>query len=112
MNCIDFRIATIAAALGLAAPHAAWSQAYPTKPIRIVVPFAPGVSLDLLARRMGQKISEAFGQPVVVDNAGGVAIIGTAQVARAAPDGHTIALITVGEVIGAVYLRRDRSLLA
>ena len=70
-----------------------WTQTYPTRPIRFVVPFAPGGSTDTLARILGQRLADAFGQQVVVDNrAGGSGNIGMEIVAHSAPDGHTIVL--------------------
>lgn len=67
--------------------------AFPSRPVRFIVPFAPGGSTDTLARTLGLRLSEAFGQQVVVDNrAGGNGNIGTEIVARAVPDGHTIVL--------------------
>ena len=68
--------------------------AYPTRPIRIIVPQSPGASTDLTARMIGQKLNEAFGQPVVVDNRpGSSGIAGTETVARAAPDGYTLMVV-------------------
>lgn len=69
----------------------AWAQDYPNKPLRIVVPFPPGGSNDVLGRVLGQKISEAMGQPVLVDNkAGAAGNIGTDFVAKAPADGYTL----------------------
>src|SRR5712672_1236261 len=70
------------------------AQAYPSRPVRVVVPFAPGGPTDIFARLMGQKMSQQFGKQFYIENvAGASGNIGTAQVAKAAPDGHTI-LIT------------------
>jgi tripartite-type tricarboxylate transporter receptor subunit TctC len=70
------------------------AQGYPNKPIRIVVPYPPGGFNDTLARTVGQKLNEAWGQPVVVDNKpGGGTLIGTDAVAKTSPDGYTL-LIT------------------
>lgn len=78
----------------------AQAQTYPSRPIRIVVPFAAGGPNDFIARVIGQKLTERWGQPVVVDNRGGAGgNIGTAIVARAAPDGYTLALVSTAFVV-------------
>src|SRR5687767_2785298 len=84
----------VLAAILCAAAHtalAATPAAYPTKPIRIIVPFAPGGGTDLVARAIAAKYTETWGQPVVVDNrAGGNGNIGTEIVAKAPADGYTL----------------------
>jgi tripartite-type tricarboxylate transporter receptor subunit TctC len=93
-----------AAGLGLAAPHlaalgAAWGQAYPSRPVRIIVPFAPGGPTDVPARFIAQRLTDNLGRNFLVENvAGASSNIGTAQAARAAPDGYTI-LITVNNIV-------------
>lgn len=73
------------------------AQNYPTKPIRLIAPFPPGGSTDLLARVIAQKLTEAFGQQVIVENRGGAGgTIGVELAARAAPDGYTIVMGHVG----------------
>src|SRR5215472_10746467 len=67
------------------------AQEYPNRPIRIVVPFPAGGPTDIVSRVIGQRMSEDFGQPVVIENRpGGNTVIGAVQVARAAPDGYTL----------------------
>jgi tripartite-type tricarboxylate transporter receptor subunit TctC len=69
------------------------AQSYPSKPIRLIAPFAPGGALDLIARGVGAKLSDSLGQPVVVENkAGASGAIGSEAVARSAPDGYTLLL--------------------
>ena len=79
---------------------AAIAQQYPEKPIRMIVPYAPGGSTDLLARLIGPRLAESWGQPVIVDNRpGGNTIIGTQALTKAAPDGYTILLMAIAHTI-------------
>ncbi|MGZ5137737.1 MAG: Bug family tripartite tricarboxylate transporter substrate binding protein [Burkholderiales bacterium] len=74
-----------------------WAQSFPDRPIRIVVPYVPGGSTDLLSRLLGEAASETLGQNVIFENRPGAGgMVGTAFVAKSAPDGHTIVICTVG----------------
>jgi tripartite-type tricarboxylate transporter receptor subunit TctC len=71
------------------------AQSYPVKPVRLIIPFPPGGSNDVVGRSIGQQLAERLGQSVVIDNRGGAgSIIGTNEAAKAAPDGYTLLLIS------------------
>jgi tripartite-type tricarboxylate transporter receptor subunit TctC len=85
----------------------AWAQAYPTRPVRVVVPFAPGGPTDIFARLIVQKLSDQLGKQFYIENVGGASgSIGTAQVAKAAPDGHTILLNGSSFAINPVFFAK------
>src|SRR5262244_1210248 len=77
-----------------AVSHIAWAQAYPTRPVRIIVGVAAGGASDILARLMGQWLSERLGQPFIIDNRPGAGNnIGTEAVVRAPADGYTLLIV-------------------
>ena len=92
-------VASVFAAAAFAASVPVSAQSFPSKPVRFVVPFAPGGSTDTLARALGQKLSDGLGQQVVIDNRTGAnGNIGMEIVAKAPPDGHTIVLGYIANV--------------
>ncbi len=87
------------AALALAAPGYVAAQAYPSKPLRIIIPFPPGAATDITGRYIGQKLGEALGQQVIPDNRPGAnGTIGLELTAKAPPDGHTLVLGQTGNL--------------
>jgi len=94
-------IQALAIAMGLAISASASPQAFPAKPVRIVVPFAAGGATDIITRILAQKLTEVWGQTVIVEDRGGAAgNIGAAEVAKSAPDGYTL-LMTSGSIVTA-----------
>jgi tripartite-type tricarboxylate transporter receptor subunit TctC len=83
------------------------AQAYPSRPIRMIVPFTPGTGMDIIARNVGPRLSERVGQPVVIDNRPGASgNLGAELVARAAPDGHTV-MVSGSPLITSPHLYRN-----
>src|ERR1043165_4300937 len=90
MNIRRIVVVTLLAAVA----GGAAAQSYPNRPVRLVVPFPPGAASDFLARVLGQKLTESWGQQVVVDNRPGAGgLIGGTVVAKSAPDGYTLGLV-------------------
>ncbi len=99
MKCVPpkLRIAAIAALVLAALPCIAYAQNYPAKPIRYIVPFAPGGPTDIMSRAISEKVAAAWSQPVVVDNRGGAGgNIGAELVAKSPADGYTMMIGHVG----------------
>jgi tripartite-type tricarboxylate transporter receptor subunit TctC len=98
------------AAIAMFQAGSAAAQAWPAKPIRLMVPFPPGGSTDIVARIVAQKLSERLGQSIVIENRGGAGgTLGTAVVAKAAPDGYTLTVASTSTHVVApgVYARLD-----
>jgi tripartite-type tricarboxylate transporter receptor subunit TctC len=91
-----------------AMPHNVWGQAYPTRPVTLVVPFGPGGAMDIVGRVVASRLSELLGQQVVVENVSGAGgMTGVARVAKAAPDGYQLVLGNLGtQVISQTLYKR------
>ena len=96
----------LVAALALL-PALAWSQAYPNKPVKLIVSFTAGGTTDILARALAQNLSERYKQPFVVENRPGAGgNIGTEVVVHSPPDGHTLAVASVGPIAVNPWLKQ------
>jgi len=101
------RLISFAAAALLTLVTTAFAQDYPSRPIRLIVPFAPGGPIDILARAIAPPMSELLKQPVVVENrAGGGGATGVDAVAKSAPDGYTIGLTGPGALVAVPYMTK------
>jgi len=90
-----------------AASRIAWAQAYPSRPVRMIVPFPAGQATDTIARLMGQSLSERLGQPFIIENRTGAGgNIGTESVVRAAPDGYTLLLVGLSNAVNATLYKK------
>jgi tripartite-type tricarboxylate transporter receptor subunit TctC len=104
---MTFKLQRAAVALSVFVAASASAQQYPTKPVRMIVPFAPGGNTDIIARAFTPKWGEVLGQQVIVDNRGGAGgSIGTEVAARAAPDGYTLLMVSAGHTINPAMIKK------
>ena len=100
MKTIKLAMAALAAALCAFGTGESAAQAFPSKPIRLVVPFPPGGPTDAFARLLANRLQDTWKQPVIVESKPGAGtVVGTDFVAKAAPDGHTLGMVTMAHVI-------------
>ena len=96
------------AAIACAAPSAVLAQAFPNKPVRILVPYPAGGTTDLMARALQEPLQKVLGQPMLIENKPGASgIIAAREVARSTPDGHTLLFINSGIVAVTPYVVKD-----
>ena len=103
-----WKFITLLAGAAMMLPAAAQAaETFPTRPIRLIVPYSPGGGTDIVGRILGQKLHESLGQPVVIDNRSGAGgTLGTALAAKSAPDGYTLLLVPTSHVINpSIYVK-------
>jgi tripartite-type tricarboxylate transporter receptor subunit TctC len=95
------------AVAGLAVAGSVYAQSYPVKPVRMIVPFAPGGNTDIIARVFAPKLAENLGQQIVVENRGGAgSVIGTEVVAKSAPDGYMLLMVSAAHTINPAMIKK------
>lgn len=100
-------VVLLTASIALVASGSAWGQAYPTKPVRLIIGGLPGTAPDIIARIVGPSITESMGQPLILDNRGGGAgLLGAQITAAAAPDGYTFLIVGGGSLVIVPYLTK------
>ena len=100
-------VAACAAILALAGTGSVLAQAYPTKPVRLIVPFPPGGNTDIIARIVVPRMAEAIGQQIIIDNRGGAgSVIGTEIAAKAPPDGYTLLMVSAAHTINPAMAKK------
>ncbi len=105
MNLLNRR--ALVAVLAATLTSAGWAQSFPSKPLKIIVPFGAGGVADLTARTVGQKLSQTLGQPVVIENKPGAGGVGAADtVAKSVPDGHTLLLMSNASAVTATLFNK------
>ena len=106
-SCVRAAFCGAAACTLIAAAPLVTAQAYPVKPVRMIVPFVPGGNTDIIGRVFSPKLSELLGQQIVVENRGGAgSTIGTELVARATPDGYTILMVSAAHTINPAMIKK------
>ena len=104
---LTLRAAAALCALVSTATTSVLAQQYPTKPVRMIIPFAPGGNTDIIGRVFAPRMGELLGQQVIIDNRGGAGgTIGTEAAARAAPDGYTLIMVSAGHTINPAMIRK------
>ena len=110
LNRCIFVLVQVLAMLGYSVSGFAQTDPYPARPVKIIVPFGPGGSADMLARVLGEGLSKEFGQSFQIENkAGATGVIGTTEVARAKPDGHTLLLGFDGTLTITPFIQKNVS---
>ena len=107
MKSLSQSLVSLLAAAMTVVPAQAAAQTYPTKPVRLMVPFVPGGNTDIIARVVAPEMSKALGQQLVIENRGGAgSTIGTEVVAKSPPDGYTLLMVSAAHVINPAMIKK------